>query len=386
MNQRAEYQFLENLCIPTMIDVLREFLVPGSDNFLSMNASLNISEGQLSYFAYDVLMEELTFDIINLAENDPAARKTQNRAKYVWDSYKGLKAIMYYRIANHLLNFESNCLITKSSLSTEEDVEMIKDFMRLQARRISEKAATETTIEINPAAQIGKGFVIDHGVETKVAPGEPKFSTVIGETCVIGEDCTLLNSVLLGAEVINEASSEEEGVSTGKRHPTLGNHVTVCAGVRILGNITVGDNVTIGPCCLITSDIPAGYNVTIVNQLQYSRPNPKYDKEVHELKPYIHGLTEEDNELKLFGKNLEYCELSIVSTVEGLEKNIDELRVIAKEIKTNQILFEIEASDLIPDVSSFSLRIMTASYEYILSNPQVLNVYIRSMAKNGGVK
>ena len=217
MCQLPEYNSFTKLCIPTMFSVLKDFFI--SEDILSMNASLNLSEGQLVDFAYDVLLEDLNYDIINLADNDPAAGATGNRMKYVWDSYKGLKAVMYYRIANHLLDFDHNCLMTQSSLTTEEDVEMMKDYMRLQARRISEKAAMETTIEINPVAKIGKGFVIDHGIGTKIAPGESKFSTVIGETCVIGENCTLLNSVLLGAAVINKASSGEEGVAKGKRIP-----------------------------------------------------------------------------------------------------------------------------------------------------------------------
>lgn len=381
MNQSAEYEFLENLCVPTMLAVLKEFLAPGND-FLSMNASLNISEGQLSNFAYDVLMEELMYDINNLAERDPAAQNVQNKEKYIWDSYKGLKAIMYYRIANHLINFENSCLVTSSSLSTEEDVDMIREFLRLQARKISERAATETTIEINPSAKIGKGFVIDHGVGTKIAPEEPDFSTVVGETCIIGEDCTLLNSVLLGAKVINEASTGKDGVATGKRHPTLGNHVTVCGGVRILGNINIGDNVTIGPCCLITTDIPDGYNVTIVNQLQYRRPGPECEEPITEQRPSIHGLTEEDNELLLFGVNLDNCQLSIVSMNKKSERTIDELCVMKQETKPNRIAFRL--SGRVPDAFPFSLRIMTTSYEFILSAPQALNSYIQNMAQKGG--
>ncbi|MEH2932184.1 serine O-acetyltransferase [Candidatus Ventrimonas sp. KK005] len=378
MCQIPEYNSLTKLCIPTMFSVLKDFFI--SEDILSMNASLNLSEGQLVDFAYDVLLEDLNYDIINLADNDPAAGTTGNRMKYVWDSYKGLKAVMYYRIANHLLDFDHNCLMTQSSLTTEEDVEMMKDYMRLQARRISEKAAMETTIEINPVAQIGKGFVIDHGIGTKVAPGESKFSTVIGETCVIGENCTLLNSVLLGAAVINKASSGKEGVAKGKRHPTLGNHVTVCAGVRILGNIKIGDDVTIGPCCVITTDVPAGYNVTIVNQLQYSRPDPGHESGRCEPKPSIHGLTLDGDVLKLLGSNLEGCTLSVVIFDGDQETEVKGLTIKTFETLNNVISFVVAVEGMLKS-AQFSLRIATLTYEYILITPQALNLYIRREAK-----
>lgn len=374
---------LQNLCIPTILDVLKETFPQDNDSFFSSNPSLNLSSRDLEAFASQVLLDELQYDIENLAKNDPAAGQTKNKEKYVWESYKGLKAIMYYRIANHLLNFETNCLITNSSsaFSTDEDYTIIHDYMRMQARRLSERAATETTIEINPAAQIGKGFVIDHGVGTKVAPGIAKFSTVIGETCIIGDNCTLLNSVLLGAAVINEASTGKDGVAKGKRHPTLGNKVTVCAGVRILGDIKVGDNVTIGPCCVITKDVPAGYNVTIVNQLQYSRPNDKSTEKPKENKPAFHGVTKWKGALKLFGDNLSACELSIVTFDDGVEGDVEGLNVSVIEKTENEILFRIDVKE-IPALDNYSLRIRTPSYEYILHEPRVLGAYIMEGAKN----
>ena len=91
MCQLPEYNSFTKLCIPTMFSVLKDFFI--SEDILSMNASLNLSEGQLVDFAYDVLLEDLNYDIINLADNDPAAGATGNRMKYVWDSYKGLKAV-----------------------------------------------------------------------------------------------------------------------------------------------------------------------------------------------------------------------------------------------------------------------------------------------------
>lgn len=384
MNQTAEIRFLQNLCIPTMLNVLKQAFIPDNDDILSSNPSLNLSEDQLSNFAFDILMTNLQYDIKNLAENDPAAAQTGNKVKYVWESYKGLKAIMYYRIAHQLLDFDNNCLVAQSrgAFYTEEDDKMIRDYMSVQARRISERAATETTIEINPAANIGKGFVIDHGIGTKVAPGEEKFSTVIGETCIIGENCTLLNSVLLGAAVINEASTGKEGVATGKRHPTLGNKVTVCAGVRILGDVVVGNNVTIGPCCVVTTSIPDNYYVSIINQLQYSRPDKRYDEDKHENKPIIHGLTIDEEELfQLFGERLDSCQLSIVSQENGKESDVLFLKVYKKTESDRVITFSLEKveEEKIVYHTNYSLRIKTPFYEYILSEPHVLVKQIRKI-------
>ena len=89
-----------------------------------------------------------------------------------------------------------------------------------RARRISQKAARKTGIEIHPGAVIGRGFFIDHGS-----------GVIIGETTIIGDNVTLYQGVTLGGV----------GLNKGKRHPTLGNNVTVGAGAKILGAVEVGD-------------------------------------------------------------------------------------------------------------------------------------------------
>ena len=81
-----------------------------------------------------------------------------------------------------------------------------------RARRISQKAARKTGIEIHPGAVIGKGFFIDHGS-----------GVIIGETTIIGDNVTLYQGVTLGGT----------GKETGKRHPTLCDNVMVSAGARV---------------------------------------------------------------------------------------------------------------------------------------------------------
>tara|TARA_B100000315_G_scaffold259255_1_gene314534 strand:- start:7283 stop:7747 length:465 start_codon:yes stop_codon:yes gene_type:complete len=92
-----------------------------------------------------------------------------------------------------------------------------------------------TGIEIHPAATIGSNFFIDHGA-----------GVVIGETTVIGDDVTLFQGVTLGGT----------GKERGKRHPTLGSHVVVGAGAKILGGMTIGDNVTIGANSVVLKSVP----------------------------------------------------------------------------------------------------------------------------------
>ena len=110
-----------------------------------------------------------------------------------------------------------------------------------KARKISQKAAHKTGIEIHPGAQIGDGFFIDHG-----------HGVVVGETAIIGDNVTLYQGVTLGGT----------GKEHGKRHPTLGNNIMVGAGAKILGSVTIGDNCKIGAGSVVLKDVPA--NSTVV--------------------------------------------------------------------------------------------------------------------------
>ncbi len=110
-----------------------------------------------------------------------------------------------------------------------------------KARKISQKAARKTGIEIHPGAEIGEGFFIDHG-----------HGVVIGETTIIGKNVTLYQGVTLGGT----------GKEHGKRHPTLEDNVMVSAGAKVLGSITVGENSKIGAGSVVIRDVPP--NSTVV--------------------------------------------------------------------------------------------------------------------------
>lgn len=110
-----------------------------------------------------------------------------------------------------------------------------------RARRISQRAARRTGIEIHPGAVIGKGFFIDHGS-----------GVIIGETAVIGDNVTLYQGVTLGGT----------GKETGKRHPTLKDNVMVSAGAKIIGSFTIGENSKIGAGSVVLEEVPP--NCTVV--------------------------------------------------------------------------------------------------------------------------
>ena len=159
------------------------------------------------------------FDIIKqdlraVFDRDPAATSKLE----VVLTYAGFHALLAYRIS-HWLKLH--------------DVPILP-------RVISQLARWVTGVEIHPAAQIGTGFFIDHGM-----------GVVIGETAEIGDYVTLFQGVTLGGT----------GKERGKRHPTLGNHVVVGAGAKILGGITIGDNVKIGANSVVLRNVPANSTV-----------------------------------------------------------------------------------------------------------------------------
>ena len=122
----------------------------------------------------------------------------------------------------------------------------------LTARIIAQMARFLTGVEIHPAAKIGAGFMIDHGM-----------GVVIGETTEIGDNVTLYHDVTLGGRKL----FDENGKKLEKRHPTIGNNVTIGSGAQILGPITIGNNVKIGSNAIVIKDIPA--DCTVVNTPAY---------------------------------------------------------------------------------------------------------------------
>ncbi|KAB2676074.1 serine O-acetyltransferase [Brucella tritici] len=158
-------------------------------------------------------------------------------------------AVLAYRIAHHLITFHNN----------NRERHPVENAMRL-----SFYARSQTGTEIHPEAEIGRRFVIDHG-----------WGTVIGQTTKIGDDCYVLNDVTLGGRAVANAPD-------GKRHPTLGNNVQICARAKIFGPVTIGDNCFIGPDVTVTTNVASGTRV--LNSLEGvgSKPSQGLTEDVGE--------------------------------------------------------------------------------------------------------
>lgn len=151
-------------------------------------------------------------DIAAVKRRDPAARSSFE----IWLLYSGMHAIWWHRFAHWLWRHR----------------------MRFLGRLVSQSARFLTGVEIHPGATIGKRFVIDHGM-----------GIVIGETAELGDDVLLYHGVTLGVTVARDRV---------KRHPTLGDRVTVGAGAKILGPIEIGDDSSVGANAVVTKSAPAG--------------------------------------------------------------------------------------------------------------------------------
>ena len=133
----------------------------------------------------------------------------------------------------------------------------------VSARFLSQIVRFFTGIEIHPAAKIGSGFFIDHGM-----------GVVIGETAEIGRNVTLYHGVTLGGTTV----FDKAGKQVSKRHPTLKDNVVVGAGAQILGPITVGKNVKIGANAVVLTDVEDGQTVVGVPARLVIKPTAKQNK------------------------------------------------------------------------------------------------------------
>ncbi|MDX2251430.1 MAG: serine O-acetyltransferase [Nitrospira sp.] len=160
------------------------------------------------------MLQAIKQDLQAIFDRDPAATSTIE----VVLTYAGFHALLAYRISHWLKSVG----------------------VPFVPRAISQLARWLTGIEIHPSAKIGTGFFIDHGM-----------GVVIGETAEVGDYVTLFQGVTLGGT----------GKERGKRHPTLGNHVVVGAGAKILGGIKIGDNVKIGANSVVLKNVPSNSTV-----------------------------------------------------------------------------------------------------------------------------
>lgn len=155
------------------------------------------------------MLSRIREDVRAVRERDPAARS----AVEIVLAYPGMHAIWGHR-ATHWL-WQRNA--------------------KLPARVLAEIIRILTGVEIHPAAVLGSRVFIDHAT-----------GVVIGETAEVGDDVTIYHGVTLGGTSLDG----------GKRHPTIGDNVTIGAGAKVLGAITIGANSQIGANSVVIKPVP----------------------------------------------------------------------------------------------------------------------------------
>ena len=232
------YKEVPNICkINEFLSMIKNYLFPNyfcnvdsSDDFLEKSKELfkkYISNDNKKrdefYESLDGIYKSLLSDLEMTYLSDPAC----NSIEEALITYPGIYAIITYRIAHklYLLGF------------------------KVESRILSEEAHSKTGIDIHPGAEIGDYFFIDHGT-----------GIVIGETTVIGHHVKIYQGVTLGAKSLKDGQLLK-GV---KRHPTIGNFVTIYSGASILGGDTkIADNITIGSNVFIVDSVDSSKKIIL---------------------------------------------------------------------------------------------------------------------------
>lgn len=155
------------------------------------------------------MLGTLREDIASVIERDPSVHSAAD--VIFW--HTGMHAVWAYRRAHWLWEHGAHTL----------------------ASLVSRHTRKRYGVEIHPAAQIGRRFMIDHGM-----------GIVIGETAEVGDDCLIYHGVTLGGT----------GKDQGKRHPTIGNNVLLSTGSKVLGPFKVGDGARIAANAVVLKEIP----------------------------------------------------------------------------------------------------------------------------------
>lgn len=179
------------------------------------------------------MFKTIVNDIDSVFSRDPAAR---NRFEVLL-CYPGIHALIIYRFSNFLW----------------------RNNLKLLGRITSYIGRFITGIEIHPGAKIGKRLFIDHGI-----------GVVIGETATIGDDVTIYHDVTLGGT----------SLTSGLRHPQIGNGVIIGAGAQLLGPIKIGNNARIGSNAVVVKDVEAEKTVVgVPARVVPEAPEPSKVKE-----------------------------------------------------------------------------------------------------------
>jgi len=159
------------------------------------------------------MLDQLREDVRTARETDPAAKGTAEVLLYA-----GLHAVWAYRLAHWLWTRDHH----------------------FTARLLSQLSRFLTGVEIHPGADLGRRVFIDHGM-----------GVVVGETAEVGDDVSMYHGVTLGGDDPRPV----------KRHPTVGDNVTLGAQSTLVGDITIGDDASVGAGAVVVEDVPAGATV-----------------------------------------------------------------------------------------------------------------------------
>ena len=214
VNNKLKYKIFEKIHFLKIKRILRKFGANKNTISFFCNESKKLKK---------ILLEDAEFTY----QCDPASEGIDE----IILTYPGFFAVFCYRIA-HILKSVN---------------------VRLLPRMISEFAHTQTGIDIHPGATIGHPFCIDHGT-----------GIVIGETSIVGNYVKMYQGVTLGALSLKEGQS----LKNIKRHPTIGNNVTLYADAFVFGGDTViGDNVIVGNNAIIRESVDANKVVYLKNEV-----------------------------------------------------------------------------------------------------------------------
>lgn len=213
-NNKLKYKIFEKIHFLKIKRILRKFGANKNTISFFCNESRKLKK---------ILLEDAEFTY----QCDPASEGIDE----IILTYPGFFAVFCYRIA-HILKSVN---------------------VRLLPRMISEFAHTQTGIDIHPGATIGHPFCIDHGT-----------GIVIGETSIVGNYVKMYQGVTLGALSLKEG----QNLKSIKRHPTIGNNVTLYADAFVFGGDTIiGDNVIVGNNAIIRESVEANKVVYLKNEV-----------------------------------------------------------------------------------------------------------------------
>ena len=213
-NNKLKYKIFEKIHFLKIKRILRKFGANKNTISFFCNESKKLKK---------ILLEDAEYTY----QCDPASEGIDE----IILTYPGFFAVFCYRIA-HILKSVN---------------------VRLLPRMISEFAHTQTGIDIHPGATIGHPFCIDHGT-----------GIVIGETSIVGNYVKMYQGVTLGALSLKEG----QNLKNIKRHPTIGNNVTLYADAFVFGGDTgIRDNVIVGNNAIIRESVEANKVVYLKNEV-----------------------------------------------------------------------------------------------------------------------